>query len=68
MPNEDLSDEAILERYKKATMMAVVTSNRMLFSSLMDIFSLVAERKQMRKRIAELEEKLNAKEGPAPTT
>ena len=56
MYNADLSDEAIMKRWQRATEMAVVTVNKTLFDSLQDIPDLLKERAMLLKRSEEMNE------------
>lgn len=52
--DEEMTKEAILERYRRANEMAVVTSNRTLFSSLQDIFTLLKYIDELEAQLEEL--------------
>lgn len=67
MGNIDMSDRAILERYKKANLTAIAITDSTVFASLMDVFSLVQERDILIKQLRKLEEQLDAQTS-APKT
>lgn len=50
----DMSDRAILERYSKANVAAIMMSDRIAFDSLRDVFALVKEREELNKKINSL--------------
>ncbi len=54
MANEDLSDKAIMGRYRKANEIAILMSDRYTFESLMDVFSLLQERRTLKEEIEKL--------------
>ena len=54
MSERDMSDHAVLERYRRANEMAIATFNSLTFDSLRDVFTLVNERKQLNIQIQEL--------------
>ncbi len=54
MANEDLSDNAIMKRYHQANEIAIIMSDRYTFDSLMDIFSLLEERRTLKEEIEKL--------------
>lgn len=54
--NKDMSDEAVLARYKKANDYSIVSHNTVCFNSLQDVFELIRERnkdKEIRFKLAD---------------
>lgn len=46
-PKKDMSEHAVMRRYERANLMAIVTTSRFVFESLADIPKLVDERKEL---------------------
>ena len=58
MEERDESDYAILNRYRVANEIAILSNNRIAFDSLRDVFFLVGERKKLLEKIALQEKKI----------
>ena len=53
--DNDMSDGAVLRRYKIATGISIVEHNRAVFAALMDVPRLIEERKQLLKKLEDAE-------------